>query len=139
MCAAIRMKARPEFQEAFSSISLYYRILHILETQRYRLPVRRFILELFDIPLDANVLKELLECGKSLQPCNATSSPKTAKLKPRVVSMFGRPARGRRSPVSDGEDDLDVVDEEEGEEEVERPVSLRPVKRVVGFLGPESP
>ena len=132
-----RMKARPEFRAAFSSISLYYRILHILSTQRYRLPVRRFILELFDISFDANVVKELVECEKIMLSSNATSSPKVSKIKPRVVSMFGRPARGRRPSVSDGEDDLDVVDEGE-EVEVERPVSLMPVKRVVGFLGPES-
>lgn len=131
------MKSRPEFRTAFSSISLFYRILHVISTQRYRLPVRRFILELFDISLDASVVKGLTECERTMQSSGTNSSPKVSKLKPRVVSMFGRPARGRRSSESDDEEeDLDVVDEDN--DEAERPVSLRPVKRVEGFLGRES-
>ncbi|TDL23281.1 hypothetical protein BD410DRAFT_858667 [Rickenella mellea] len=127
-----KLKTRPEYRSVFSSPSLFYRVLHTISTQRYRLPVRRYILDLFDIQLDSNVIKTLIECEKTLTNLSKhTTSPKVMKLQPRVVSIFG-PNRGRRASESDGEDDLD--DEEDTDTVMEeRPVSLQPVKRIVGF------
>lgn len=128
------MKAKPEYRAAFSSRTLFYRVLDMLSTQRFRLPVRRYILDLFDILLDANVVQELAVCAQNLQAPGNTLSPKVTKLKPRVVSMFGRPGRGR-NPSDSSEDDESMDSEEEPREiVVERPVSLLPVKRVQGFL-----
>ncbi|KAG9036760.1 hypothetical protein FRB95_008091 [Tulasnella sp. JGI-2019a] len=50
----------------FSSVSLYYRALHMLSTQRYRLPVRRYILDLFDVELDPDVMTTICTLQKSL-------------------------------------------------------------------------
>ncbi|KAG8875681.1 hypothetical protein FRB97_004816 [Tulasnella sp. 331] len=50
----------------FASIPLYYRALHVISTQRYRLPVRRYILDLFDIELDADVMATISGLQKSL-------------------------------------------------------------------------
>jgi len=53
------LKGRPESRHVFSSIPLFYRALHTISSQRYRLAVRRYILELFDIRLNAEIVKEL--------------------------------------------------------------------------------
>ncbi|KAJ7107266.1 Rapamycin-insensitive companion of mTOR, N-term-domain-containing protein, partial [Mycena crocata] len=37
-----RMKSRPEFKSIFSSPAMFFRALHTVSTQRYRLPVRRY-------------------------------------------------------------------------------------------------
>ena len=87
------MKSKSEYRNAFSSCTFFYRILDMLSTQRFRLPVRRYILDLFDIQLDADVVQELAACAQRLQAPGNTQSPKVTKLKPRVVSTFGRPGR----------------------------------------------
>ncbi|KLO15978.1 hypothetical protein SCHPADRAFT_823888 [Schizopora paradoxa] len=129
-----KMKSKPEYRNAFSSCSLFYRVLDMLSTQRFRLPVRRYILDLFDIQLDADVVLELAVCAQKLQAPGNTQSPKITKLKPRVVSTFGRPGRGRNP--SDSSDDDESMDSEEEPIEivVERPVSLLPVRKVKGFM-----
>lgn len=131
------MKSKSEYRSVFSSSSSYYRVLHILSTRRYRLPVRRYILELFDVQLDASVVQTLVECSKAFSETGTSStstSPKVTKAQPRVVSMFGRSVRGRRPSESDDDESLGSSDEEE-KTEVGRPVSLLPVKRVSGFDG----
>ncbi|KAF8517336.1 Rapamycin-insensitive companion of mTOR, N-term-domain-containing protein [Gautieria morchelliformis] len=62
----VRLKARPETRNVFTSIPLFYRALHTISTQRYRLPVRRYIFELFDIPLDAEVVRALSAYGHTV-------------------------------------------------------------------------
>ncbi|KAG8908318.1 hypothetical protein FRC00_011289, partial [Tulasnella sp. 408] len=52
-------KFKAQHRQIFSSITLFYRVLHILSTQRYRLPVRRYILDLFDIDLDPDTMNAL--------------------------------------------------------------------------------
>lgn len=128
------MKSKSEYRNAFSSCTFFYRILDMLSTQRFRLPVRRYILDLFDIQLDADVVQELTACAQKLQAPGNTQSPKATKLKPRVVSTFGRPGRGRNP--SDSSDDDESMDSEEEPIEivVERPVSLLPVRKVKGFM-----
>ena len=135
------MKSKAEFRPVFSSPTVFYRVLHMISTRRFRLPVRRYILELFDIPLDPSSVKAIAGCGKLLsEAAGAVTSP--SHIKPRIqprVSVFGRPPRGRHG--SDSESDEDDVDEMEEEmhpkvkKEIERPVSLMPVRRVAGFQG----
>ncbi|THH08497.1 hypothetical protein EW145_g2671 [Phellinidium pouzarii] len=136
-----RMKSKSEYRHAFSSPSLYYRVLHTISTQTFRLPVRRYILELFDIPLDANVVRTLVLHSKSLVDTSAGTSPSHAqpRLQPRV-SVFGRPVRGRDASESDIDDDESMEESDEdalvlGKPPAERPVSLLPVRRVAGFDG----
>lgn len=130
------MKAKPEYRAVFSSPSVYYRVIHIISTRRYRLPVRRYILDLFDVQLDAGVVQTLVDCSHKLAETGTTSvstSPNIRKVQPRIMSMFGRSVRGRRPSESDEDDSVNSSDEEE-KTVVDRPVSLLPVQRVVGFL-----
>ncbi|KAJ7935708.1 Rapamycin-insensitive companion of mTOR, N-term-domain-containing protein, partial [Mycena leptocephala] len=125
-----RMKSRPEFKSIFASPVMFFRALHTVSTQRYRLPVRRYIMDLFTIELDADVVAALSEAAKTLK---AHPSFKPAKESNRV-SMFGPLGRPRRSSESDDEGELEVDDEPLKPAGEQQPViSLRPVHRTVGF------
>ncbi|KAJ7675763.1 Rapamycin-insensitive companion of mTOR, N-term-domain-containing protein [Mycena polygramma] len=126
-----RMKSRPEFKAIFASPAMFFRALHTVSTQRYRLPVRRYILDLFTIELDADVVAALTEAAKSLK---AHPSFKPAKESNRV-SMFGPLGRPRRSSESDDEGEMDVDDEpsQPPAGEQQPVISLRPVHRTIGF------
>lgn len=132
------MKSKAEYRHVFSSIPFFYRVFHTISTQRYRLPVRRYILGLFNIEFDNTTVSKLVACSKSLkESANTSQANAQPKLQPRV-SVFGRPVkRGRQQPDSDTSDDSMDSDSDEEEEKppVERPLSLLPVRRVSGFDG----
>lgn len=132
------MKSKPEYHHVFASIPFFYRVLHIISTQRFRLPVRRYILELFNIELDSAVVNALVAYSKTLKDTGATTSPSNTKtrLQPRI-SVFGRPVKhGRQQSDSDMEDDsMDSDEEEQDHPPIERPLSLPPARRVNGFDG----
>jgi rapamycin-insensitive companion of mTOR len=125
------MKSRPEYRTVFSSASACYRALHIISTQRYRLPVRRYILDLFTIELSVDVAHTLSECAITLQAPPSFKPPNASSSR---VSIFGRLGRSRRPSESDeDEGELDAI---EGQAIVtrERPaISLRPVNVITGF------
>jgi rapamycin-insensitive companion of mTOR len=120
------MKSRPEYRPVFNSRSMFFRALHTISTQRYRLPVRRYILGLFNVDLDYDVVQSLTDYAKSLR---APLSFKPLKSPgSRVVSIFGHLGHSHRTSESD-EDELDVEDKK-----FEHPViSLRPQSTIVGF------
>lgn len=60
-----RLKQR--HRELFSSPRLYYRALEMLANHHYRLAVRRYIIELFDLPLDDEVAERIMEAGDELR------------------------------------------------------------------------
>ncbi|KAK7048427.1 Rapamycin-insensitive companion of mTOR, N-term-domain-containing protein [Favolaschia claudopus] len=126
-----RMKSRPEFKSIFASPAMFFRALHTVSTQRYRLPVRRYIMDLFTIQLDADVVAALSEAAKNMK---ASPSFKPSKESNRV-SMFGPLGRPRRSSESDDEAEIDVDDEplKPPVGEQQPAISLRPVSRIVGF------
>lgn len=99
------MKSRPEFESIFASPAMFFRALHTVSTQRYRLPVRRYIMDLFTIELDAEVVAALSEAAKSMK---AHPSFKPSKESNRV-SMFGPLGRPRRSSESDDEAELTLM------------------------------
>ena len=126
------MKGRPEFRHIFSSPQVFYRVLHTISTQKYRLLVRRYIFDLFNVELDEETMRAFIGCEKTLRidrvPDNATVSLQRTASK--VISSFGRHS---------------IDSDESGEEEVSevkgiarkfnttrRPVSLKPTKKVVG-------
>ncbi|KAG8949781.1 hypothetical protein FRC04_008321 [Tulasnella sp. 424] len=76
-----RFKA--QHRRIFSSITLFYRVLHILSTQRYRLPVRRYILDLFDIDLDPDVMNALYNLSATFhhRPESPTASVSPSRRK----------------------------------------------------------
>ncbi|KAI0073477.1 hypothetical protein K474DRAFT_1666532 [Panus rudis PR-1116 ss-1] len=62
-----KMKPRPEYRPIFASPSMLFRALHTISSQRYRLPVRRYILDLFNVDLDEDVVGKLVECEQELR------------------------------------------------------------------------
>jgi len=120
-----KLKSRPEYQGVFSSVPVFYRALHMISTSRYRLPVRRYIFDLFDIDLDEDVLRELGESAKALALPASESAP--PQPNGRVVSVLFATPRVHTS---------------ESDEEGESPhlpqhgppvISLRPRSTIVGF------
>ncbi|KAH0832008.1 Rapamycin-insensitive companion of mTOR, N-term-domain-containing protein [Lanmaoa asiatica] len=103
-----RMKSRPEYRSAFTSPTVFFRALHIISTQRYRLPVRRYILDLFNIELDHDVIKAICDAAVSLR---APPSFKQSEAHiSRVVSMLGPKYAGRESDSDAEEDDSEMDD-----------------------------
>lgn len=124
-----KMKSLPEYRDIFGSPSTLYRALHTISSQKYRLPVRRFILDLFSLELDTELANKLSECADALQ-MKPSAKPARPGLT-RIISMVGRPSNKQRASDSDEDDSSEdrqaVVAER-------RPVmSLRPVSRIVGF------
>lgn len=60
-----RLKSR--HRDLFSSPSLYYRALEMLANHHYRLPVRRYVIELFDIALDDRTAEAIMAAGEDLK------------------------------------------------------------------------
>ncbi|CCA73896.1 related to protein ste16 [Serendipita indica DSM 11827] len=54
-----KLKSRPDTRHLFSSTQLLQRALHIISTRRYRFPVRKYVLELFDIKFDGSTLEDI--------------------------------------------------------------------------------
>ncbi|KAG8729090.1 hypothetical protein FRC10_004304 [Ceratobasidium sp. 414] len=96
---------KPHGRRTFQSIPLFYRVLHILGTQRFRLPVRRYVLDLFDIRLDPAVVTALHEFGQSRPPPqlraeeNKDATPQIAAPQPSATTSASTPEmRQTRSP-----------------------------------------
>ncbi|QRV77606.1 STE16 protein [Ceratobasidium sp. AG-Ba] len=105
MIASLRNK--PHGRRTFQSVPLFYRALHILGTQRFRLPVRRYVLDLFDIRLDPAVVAAMHEFGQSLPPVESrveetqdrNATPQIAAPQPSVTTTSSTPEmRQARSP-----------------------------------------
>ena len=108
----------------FSSVPMLYRALHMISTSRYRLPVRRYIFDLFDIDLDGDVLRQLGESAKALALPASEAAP--SQPNSRVVSVLFAAPRTHASE-SDEEDEVPPVPQH-------APVmSLRPRSTIVGF------
>lgn len=60
-----RLKGR--HRDLFSSPSLYYRALEMLANHHYRLAVRRYIIELFDLALEDRTALEIMSAGEELK------------------------------------------------------------------------
>ncbi|KII86754.1 hypothetical protein PLICRDRAFT_43412 [Plicaturopsis crispa FD-325 SS-3] len=127
-----KMKSRHEYKHIFSSPTMFYRALQAISTQRYRLPVRRYILDLFNLELDSSVVDKLTEAAKSIRAPASFDPPKSSTE--RVVSMFGVLGRTRQATESDEEeDDLDGNEVQNVVTDKRPAISLRPVSRIVGF------
>ncbi|KAJ4465087.1 Rapamycin-insensitive companion of mTOR, N-term-domain-containing protein [Lentinula lateritia] len=128
---ARRMKPRPEYRSVFTSPAMLYRVFHTISTSRYRLPVRRYIMDLFNIELDEEVVAAMVEASKKFKANPLHPPPKTDLN--RRLSMFGN--LGRRTSVSDDEDD-DEMNEDSSPvlpKREEPAFALRPVHRIAGF------
>ena len=87
----------------FSSLPLWHRAARMISTNHYQAPVRRFILDLFDIPIDPETLSELMKHEQSslkliTLPTNISQSP---------TSTDGHRKRSASSP---GPKPIDIVE-----------------------------
>lgn len=60
-----RLKVR--HPELFSSPALYYRVMEMLGSSHYRLLVRRYVVELFDLALDRAAVKGIMDAGEAMR------------------------------------------------------------------------
>lgn len=107
---------------------MFFRALHTISTQRYRLPVRRYIVDLFNLELNPELVSALRANAVTLK---AHPSYKPSNVDANRLSVFGRI---RRSTESDDEDD--ELDAPTGPSIVpdKLPVlNLRPVSKIIGF------
>ncbi|EDR13794.1 uncharacterized protein LACBIDRAFT_309182 [Laccaria bicolor S238N-H82] len=128
-----RIKARPEFKYSFTSPQMLYRAFHIISTQRYRLPVRRYILDLFNLELNPQLVNALNTAADDLKAPPTYKPPRTDSIR---LSVFGRVGKSRRTSESDESDEEDAqnIPAHQNKLPDERPIlSLRPVSRVIGF------
>jgi len=127
-----RMKSRPEYRHIFTSPAMFYRALHIISSQRYRLPIRRYIVDLFNLELNQELVTKLKQSASVLKvhPSYKMSASDNSRL-----SMFGPLGRPRRTSISDDEEDeLDPPTTTAVPGEPQQPViTLQPVHKVVGF------
>jgi len=132
-----RIKARPETREIFSSPDMLYRALHIMSTQRYRLPVRRYIVELFNQELNQDLVGALNDAAQRLKPSASYRPPRTDTIR---MSVFGRLGKSRRQSESDESDEDSGVDTPPAQAKPvaeQRTINLQPLKKIVGFAGKE--
>ena len=103
----------------------------MLSTQRYRLPVRRYILDLFSLDLDSQSLE------KSAQKLKADPSYKPPSATIARMSMIGRLTKTRRPSESESSEDEDNSvggNAPNGVPKDQGPVFvLKPVTKIVGF------
>ncbi|GEM10208.1 cytosolic regulator Pianissimo [Rhodotorula toruloides] len=155
-----KLKAR--HPPAFSSLAMAYRALQMLGGYHYRLTVRRYILDLFDVPLDNSSAARIAQAGEDLrrkkaaesagerigpsrppsQPASATRTPSSAGSTSREPGLAFRPGSWTTSGAAAanilGAIAGDVTeDEDSSEDEAEAiiPVQvLSPIITVKGFL-----
>ncbi|GAA6003547.1 TORC2 complex subunit TSC11 [Rhodotorula paludigena] len=152
-----RLKSR--HRSLFSSPALYYRALAMLAAHHYRLSVRKYIVELFDLPLDPENAARVAQAGEELRarkraldeggpdgtsPTPTPSLPAGFKPAPwapaasgtAAGSILGDFAAGAGGAAADGDVVADDDDESSGEEqETSIPLQvLTPLVTVRGFL-----
>ncbi|KAL4262714.1 RICTOR family protein [Pleurotus pulmonarius] len=124
-----KMKSRAEYKHLFASPIMLYRALHTISTQRFRLPVRRYILELFNVELNSETAAAMEKCAEVLQ----TKSPSQPTIKEaNRISIFGRLGR-HDSESDDEEDDLDPRGKASTMVVGQPVINLRPVSKIIGF------
>ena len=126
-----RLRSKPAYRSVFQSLSVHYRVLHTISSQRYRLPVRRYIIDLFNLELNAETVHQLHEASRTMVP-HPSHKPSYSEVN--RYSMLGRLGR----PASDDEDSISSVaslqrmTDEKPTEEPE-PVAMPAVNKIVGF------
>lgn len=100
----------------------------MISTQRYRLPVRRYIVELFNLKMDQDLVSALNAAATRLQASPSYKPPKTDTFR---MSVFG----GKRTETDESDDDDDPnTPPARSKPPEERPtISLQPLTRIVGF------
>ncbi|CAA7271328.1 unnamed protein product [Cyclocybe aegerita] len=128
-----RIKARPDTRTIFSSPEMFYRALHIMSTQRYRLPVRRYIVELFNQEMNAELVVALNEAASRVKASPSYKPPRTDTIRMSVFGRLGKSRRPSESDESDAEDGLDTPSAQDKQPAEKPAINLQPLKKIVGF------
>ncbi|KAF9046606.1 Rapamycin-insensitive companion of mTOR, N-term-domain-containing protein [Panaeolus papilionaceus] len=127
-----RLKAKPDTRYLFTSPDTLYRALHIISTQRYRLPVRRYIMDLFNQELNEQLIAALTDASQRLKASPSYKAPRSDTIR---MSVFGRIGKSRRPSESDDSDEEDGLDTPPAPTKpVDQPtITLKPLQKIVGF------
>jgi rapamycin-insensitive companion of mTOR len=134
-----KMRSRSEYKHIFTSPIMFFRALHTISTQRYRLPVRRYVLDLFNVELDVGTVKVMDAASKSLRikkpgPSSETSN-KDKNVHPTVNTNIVHIIPRVESDEEDEEDEFgDSIRGDRAKRKSNVVVEkLRPVSRIIGF------
>jgi hypothetical protein len=132
LCLIYRLPSiKSKHRRLFSSLPLYYRALHTISTQRYRLPVRRYVMELFDVRLDPSVVATLSSIAKSLASAQPATSPGHPPNLARTMSEEEEVSAGLRLGLNGLPDDMASFEEPEVRRKPGPP--MKPKARFSGF------
>jgi len=133
-----RLKSKPDTRHVFSSFPLFHRSLHTVSNRRYRLPARKYILDLFDVKLDSSTLEELARLTRAAEEelkltgglvINVPSLASKRKAR-QSMAASARP-RSRRKSTMEGDEDSQAWLATQEEKEVV--IKVKSTVRVVGF------
>jgi len=134
LIALRRLKARPECKPLFSSPQMFYRALRTISSHRYRLPVRRYIVDLFNLELDQDLVAAFADAAIRLPKVSPSyERPKLDRIR---LSVVGRVKSHRDVDSSESEEDeMDTppatrVVQAKGDDPI---LSLQPQRKLVGF------
>ena len=104
----------------------------MISTQRYRLPVRRYIVELFNQELGQELVNALNDAKSRLTASPSYQPPRTDTLR---MSVFGRLGKRRasESDESDEDGDLDTPAVQTALMKGHPIITLQPLNKIVGF------
>ena len=103
---------------------MFYRALHVISTRRYRLPVRRYIIDLFNLELNPALVAKLAECATAL---TKPTSPGASH-----AGMSDTLEREKKTLPSEDEQELAPI-KKSAAGAIELTASPRPVERIIGF------
>ena len=105
----------------------------MISTQRYRLPVRRYIVDLFNQELGQELVNALNDARNRLKASPSYKPPRTDSLRMSVFGRLGKPRRASESDESDEEGDLDTPAVQAAPIKEQPTITLQPLNKVVGF------
>lgn len=114
----------------FTSPTVFFRAMHIISTQRFRLPVRRYIIDLFSIEMNSELVSIFIEYAQTLK---AGPVPEETKLPVSQSDMFANLGSGHDSSIGSDEDESDPAAQNTAANRPKQALTLRPIHKVVGF------
>ncbi|KAF8627432.1 hypothetical protein AX17_006246 [Amanita inopinata Kibby_2008] len=125
-----KLKSRPEYRSVFSSSVVFFRALHIISAQRFRLPVRRYIIDLFTMEMNPELVSFLKSHAETLK---ASPLQRAGKIEAGQPDMFARLAGRRHTESEEDEDEYGSAKSHTTANGQPPILSLKPIHKVVGF------
>lgn len=135
------VKTKSRQPDLFLSPAMQFRILHILDNTNFRLPVRRYILDLFEIKFDNAALEGIAQAGKDIlevdefAPTRLERSYSQTSLNKgkRFMTHQGWPS-GQSELMREGASVTDQGSAVDEQDEVMEKVVLEPIVAIKGFI-----